>query len=130
MTAGRRGPGMGGYWRVSIMLFSIRPLKGARKVPIEPLTPDRRRALTRQHLLAAASEVFARRGYAAATIDEVAERAGFSKGAVYSNFSSKEHLLMAVMQEQAGTLGHPVDARPTDVARARAVHSGPRAEAM
>src|SRR5258708_8821458 len=124
MTAGRRGPGMGGYWRVSIMLFSIRPLKGARKVPIEPLTPDRRRALTRQHLLAAASEVFARRGYAAATIDEVAERAGFSKGAVYSNFSSKEHLLMAVMQEQAATPVDRVAAAPPPVARRRDVYPG------
>ena len=97
-------------------------------MPIEPLTPDRRRALTRQHLLAAASEVFARRGYAAATIDEVAERAGFSKGAVYSNFSSKEHLLMAVMQEQAATLVDRFEAAPPDVAGLRDVYAGSTAE--
>ena len=50
-------------------------------MPLEPSTPERRRAMTRDHLLAAAAAVFARRGYHAATLDEVAEAAGFSKGA-------------------------------------------------
>jgi AcrR family transcriptional regulator len=69
-------------------------------VPLEPLTPDRRRAMTRSHLLAAAAEVFADRGYHAATLDEVAEAAGFTKGAVYSNFSSKEDLFLALSEER------------------------------
>lgn len=93
-------------------------------MPIEPLTPERRRALTRQQLLAAATEVFARRGYAAARIDEVAERAGFSKGAVYSNFSSKDDLFMALMQDQAATLVDRFEAAPPDVAGLRDVYAG------
>jgi AcrR family transcriptional regulator len=49
-------------------------------------------------LLDAASVVFARRGFFAASVEEVAEEAGFSKGAVYSNFKSKDELLLAMMQ--------------------------------
>src|SRR5437879_6422414 len=69
-------------------------------MPLEPLTPERRRAMTREHLLAAAAEVFARRGYHGATLDEVAETAGFTKGAVYSNFTSKEDLFLALTQRR------------------------------
>ena len=49
-----------------------------------------------QQLLDAAMAVFARRGYAAATVDAVAERAGVAKGTVYQYFKSKEELLFAV----------------------------------
>ena len=69
-------------------------------MPLEPLTPDRRRAMTREHLLAAAADVFASRGYHGATLDEVAETAGFTKGAVYSNFASKEDLFLALTQRR------------------------------
>ena len=47
---------------------------------------------TRQRVLAAALEVFAERGYHAATIEEIAERAGMTKGAVYYWFRDKEDL--------------------------------------
>ena len=63
---------------------------------IEPLTPERRRAMTREHLIAAAAEVFARRGYHGATLEEVAQTAGFTTGAIYSNFSGKEQLFLAL----------------------------------
>jgi AcrR family transcriptional regulator len=56
----------------------------------EPLTPERRRAMTRQHLLDAAAIVFTRNGFHGSTLDEVAATAGFTKGAVYSNFGSKD----------------------------------------
>ena len=69
-------------------------------MPLEPLTPERRRAMTRDHLLAAAADVFARRGYHDATLDEVSEAAGFSKGAVYSNFANKEDLFLALMRQR------------------------------
>ncbi len=49
-----------------------------------------------EELLAAATAVFAERGYNAATIDAVAERAGVAKGTVYQYFKSKEELLFAV----------------------------------
>jgi AcrR family transcriptional regulator len=66
----------------------------------EPLTPERRRAMTRQHLLDAAAVVFARDGFHVATLDEVAAAAGFSKGAVYSNFKNKEDLFLALFDER------------------------------
>jgi AcrR family transcriptional regulator len=57
--------------------------------------------MTRANLLAAAAEVFAERGYHAATLDQVADAAGFSKGAVYSNFASKDDLFLALIQERS-----------------------------
>src|SRR5437764_15413442 len=58
-----------------------------------------RRAQTRARLLEAAARVYARRGFEAATLDEVAEEAGFTKGAVYDHFGSKEKLLLALLDE-------------------------------
>jgi AcrR family transcriptional regulator len=54
------------------------------------LTRRERQEQTRELLLAAASVVFARRGYHEASVEEVAAEAGFSKGAVYSNFAGKQ----------------------------------------
>jgi AcrR family transcriptional regulator len=65
---------------------------------LQPLTPERRRQQTREHLLAAAAEVFAARGFHGATLDEVAAVAGFTKGAVYSNFKNKEDLFLALFK--------------------------------
>jgi AcrR family transcriptional regulator len=58
-----------------------------------------RKAQTRARLLQAAAEVYARRGFGGATLDEVAAEAGFTKGAVYSHFGSKENLLLALLEE-------------------------------
>jgi AcrR family transcriptional regulator len=58
-----------------------------------------RRATTRARLLQAAAEVYARRGFGGATLDEVAAQAGLTKGAVYDHFGSKENLLLALMEE-------------------------------
>jgi AcrR family transcriptional regulator len=73
-----------------------RPAKRAR--PAKP-TRDEKKARTRRRLLDAAAEVFAHRGFAATSLDEVAEVAGFSKGAVYSNFAGKEDLFLSVLDE-------------------------------
>lgn len=56
-----------------------------------------RRARTRERLLDAAYEVFAETGLAAASVEQIAERAGFTRGAFYSNFDTKEELLLALM---------------------------------
>jgi AcrR family transcriptional regulator len=58
-----------------------------------------RKAQTRARLLEAAAGVYARRGFAGATLDEVAAEAGFTKGAVYGHFGSKENLLVALVEE-------------------------------
>ena len=63
------------------------------------LTRAEMRDRTRSGLLEAATRVFARRGYRAASMDEIAEEAGYSKGAVYSNFESKEDLFLTLFQE-------------------------------
>jgi AcrR family transcriptional regulator len=68
-------------------------------MPLDPLTTDRRRQLTREYLLQAAAQVFAERGFHAATLDEVAAAAGFTKGAVYSNFKNKEDLFLALLED-------------------------------
>jgi AcrR family transcriptional regulator len=58
-----------------------------------------RKARTRALLLQSAARVYARRGFDGATLDEVAEEAGFTKGAVYDHFGSKENLLVALLDE-------------------------------
>jgi AcrR family transcriptional regulator len=67
---------------------------------VEPLTRDRRREMTRRHLLDAAAVVFARDGFRGASLDDVAATAGFTKGAVYSNFKSKDDLFLAVFEDR------------------------------
>src|SRR5215208_6650515 len=54
----------------------------------------------RDELLTAALRVFARRGYGQAGVDEIAEAAGYSKGALYWHFSGKEELLLALLEER------------------------------
>ena len=54
---------------------------------------------TRAQLIDAATRVFARRGFQAATVEQIAEHAGYSHGAVYSNFAGKEELFLAVFEQ-------------------------------
>lgn len=64
------------------------------------MTRAESRALTRSRLLDAAATTFARKGYAAASVEEIAESAGYSVGAVYSNFSGKDHLLSELIADR------------------------------
>jgi AcrR family transcriptional regulator len=73
-------------------------------MPLEKLTPERRRELTRTALVDAAAEVFARRGFQAASLDEIAEAAGFTRGAIYSNFGGKDDLMLAVVEQHSQNL--------------------------
>ncbi len=61
------------------------------------VTRAERQAQTRESLIAVAREMFLSDGYAATSLDKVAVRAGFSKGAVYSNFAGKDELFYALM---------------------------------
>lgn len=58
------------------------------------------REQTRDRLLAAAATVFAERGYEQASLDEISATAGLTKGAIYSNFGSKDDLFYALMSSQ------------------------------
>jgi AcrR family transcriptional regulator len=68
------------------------------------MTPERirrrPRSETRRDLLDAAVRVFARQGLHGASVEAVAEEAGFSRGALYSNFKSKEDLFLALWEER------------------------------
>ena len=63
-------------------------------------TRAERQAQTRRALLDAAAEVFIERGLQGASTEAIAERAGFTRGAFYSNFSSKEELFAEVLQDR------------------------------
>jgi AcrR family transcriptional regulator len=64
------------------------------------LSRTERREQTRQELVAAAEACFVSRGFHASSVEEVAERAGYTKGAVYSNFAAKEDLFFAVYERR------------------------------
>ena len=64
------------------------------------LTREERRLLTREQVLGAALEVFEERGYANSSIEEIADRAGFTRKAVYSNFSGKPDLLLEIVERR------------------------------
>lgn len=68
--------------------------------PVTPRTSRPRREQVRTRVLEAAAAVVAERGLAGATLDQVAATAGFTKGAVYSNFASKDELFLALLQAQ------------------------------
>jgi AcrR family transcriptional regulator len=72
------------------------PSSGA-SPPVKPRREEKK-AATREALLEAATKVFARQGYVAASVDDVAWEAGLTKGAVYSNFDSKDALFAAVIE--------------------------------
>jgi AcrR family transcriptional regulator len=61
------------------------------------LKRDEARAQTRTRLLDAATDVFKRLGYHGASLEAVAEAAGYTKGAVYSNFDTKADLFLALL---------------------------------
>lgn len=58
-----------------------------------------RKGRTRSELVDAARTVFLRRGFHGASLDEIAEEAGYTKGAVYSNFGGKDDLFLAAFEE-------------------------------
>ena len=66
----------------------------------ERWTKERRIEHTRQILLDAAEEVFARKGLTGASLEEIADAAGFTRGAIYSQFGAKEKLFLAVVDRR------------------------------
>lgn len=73
------------------------------------LTRAEQRARTRTRLLDAAEELFAERGIAATPIEDIAARAGFSRGAFYSNFEDKDALVMAILRRTTERNNEEVD---------------------
>jgi AcrR family transcriptional regulator len=69
----------------------------------KPRKPQERTAVTRDLLLNAAEQVFARVGFEKAQVEEIAETAGFSKGALYAHFKSKEELFLALYETKTAS---------------------------
>ena len=61
---------------------------------------ERQKTMNRREILEAAKRVFAQKGFAATTIDEIAQEAEFSKGAMYGYFEGKEDLFFSLIQEK------------------------------
>jgi AcrR family transcriptional regulator len=75
---------------------------------------SRKRRQTQARLLDAALDAFAERGFYGTSVEDVCERAGFTRGAFYSNFSSKEELFVALYARQAdGILTTLTDLAPS-----------------
>jgi AcrR family transcriptional regulator len=64
------------------------------------MTREQSKANTRERLLAAARSAFASSGFHGASVEEIASRAGFSTGALYSNFDGKEDLFLVLMERE------------------------------
>jgi AcrR family transcriptional regulator len=90
----------------------------------EPKPPSKRRAKTRQRLLVAAREVFAREGFGRSTVEQICEAAGFTRGAFYSNFSSLDELFLEMWaQESAAMLSRLHEVASADLSDVHDVRS-------
>jgi AcrR family transcriptional regulator len=81
---------------MAMVSWSLMAKTRTRKAP----TRDERKARTRAELLDAAERLFVRDGFHATSVDAVADEARYTKGAVYSNFDSKEDLFLAVYERR------------------------------
>ena len=72
-----------------------------------------RREEVRRRLLEAAAETFLEKGYQDSTLEDIARRAGLSKGAVYSNFASKQEIVGLLLQKRIERM-HEIIAAATD----------------
>ena len=80
------------------------------------MTREQSRANTRERLLRAARSVFARNGFHGASVEEIASEAGFSTGALYSNFTGKEDLFLVLMEREIDEYAREI----SDAVRTRA----------
>jgi AcrR family transcriptional regulator len=76
-----------------------------------------RREATRQRILDAAREVFAERGVIGGSVEDICERAGFTRGAFYSNFNDKDDVLDALVEREHASLLAHLDASFVEVHR-------------
>ncbi|WNV84608.1 TetR/AcrR family transcriptional regulator [Umezawaea sp. Da 62-37] len=90
----------------------------------ERMTRDQSRALTRARLIDAAAELFAEKGVNGASVEQIAERAGYSRGAFYGNFADKDDLVLALLEHRTRTEFDEVGAMNGDQEAFRAWHRG------
>ena len=80
-----------------LQIVFVRYSENVPRVIKQRLTRQESRLETRTRLLESAAQLFARGGYEGASVDLIAESAGYSKGAFYSNFESKEAIFMELL---------------------------------
>ncbi|ABD10496.1 transcriptional regulator, TetR family [Frankia casuarinae] len=64
------------------------------------MSREESRELTREKLLRSAAELFAERGLAGTSVEQIVERAGFTRGAFYGNFDGKHELVLALLEKR------------------------------
>ncbi|MBJ8345446.1 TetR/AcrR family transcriptional regulator [Antrihabitans sp. YC2-6] len=77
--------------------------------PIDRKRVTKRRAETRQRLLGAAFDVFAADGFGRSTVEQICERAGYTRGAFYSNFDTLDDLFLAMWEDRSAEMLAGVD---------------------
>src|SRR5437763_2654391 len=92
-------------------------------MPPERLSRAERQSQTRQDLLDAAARVFVKRGFTGSSVEEISAEAGYTRGAFYSNFRSKNELFVELLHDrvytrytemtQQGSHGRPPTLRET-----------------
>ena len=82
--------------------------------PPPRMTREQSKAQTRERLLAAARRVFASSGFHGASVEEIASMAGFSTGALYSNFDGKEDLFLVLMEREIAAHAREISAAVRD----------------
>jgi AcrR family transcriptional regulator len=84
-----------------------------RGVQVKAITRKERQARTRSKLMSSAARLFCRRGLEQTSVDQIAGQAGYTKGAFYSNFKSKEELFLALLDQKFGEEIERVERRLT-----------------
>lgn len=79
-----------------------RPSASRRQPGSRRWTQAARTAATRRKLIAAAARIFARDGFEAARLEDIAAAAGYTRGALYANFKDKEDLFFALLEQWIG----------------------------
>jgi AcrR family transcriptional regulator len=78
-------------------------ISGHRSKPLPASRHQEKTELTRARFIQAAEKIFARDGFEAAKLEEIAAAAGYTRGAFYSNFESKEDLFLALLEREIVT---------------------------
>src|ERR1700761_6930818 len=74
-----------------------------------------RTELTRARLIQSAEKIFARDGFEAAKLEEIAADAGYTRGAFYANFESKEDLFLALLEREISSRINTVEQMTRDL---------------
>ena len=85
------------------------------------LTRKKSKEVTRVRLIEAAERLFIRKGFDNASVEEISEAAGYSRGAFYSNFDDKAQVLLAVIDRRRPTAFYDISRDPLELADLAAV---------